>query len=294
MALKKEREFDKTHLSIDQAETRGFIHRDYIAHCLRWSHIAKAALLSEGGKYSEKRYLDIGCGKDQPLARMLYSNKAAPKDGYYIGLELNKMTVNEVFKNSSWKPTIIGEIDATTGVDVDSANKQITIKGEVYKSPTTVVCLEVLEHMAPRHCLNMVLKFAELAEAGATIYASTPCYDEAVGAAGNHINELTHDALGALFEDNGLAIENVFGTFASERDYVPALSEAELEVFNKLKAYHCTNVLSNVFAPLHPRNARNCIWVLKYQPADYVRKYLPLAEVAEPWTSSPDYKDLAG
>ena len=32
---------DKTFLSIDQAETRGFLHRDYIAHCLRWTHVVK-------------------------------------------------------------------------------------------------------------------------------------------------------------------------------------------------------------------------------------------------------------
>ena len=35
------RSIDKTHLSIDQAEERGFIHRDYLAHCFRWSHVVK-------------------------------------------------------------------------------------------------------------------------------------------------------------------------------------------------------------------------------------------------------------
>ena len=35
MANARGKEIDNTHLSIDQAEARGFIHRDYIAHCLR-------------------------------------------------------------------------------------------------------------------------------------------------------------------------------------------------------------------------------------------------------------------
>ena len=39
--LNGQRKIDKTHLSCDQAEERGFLHRDYIAHCLRWSHIVK-------------------------------------------------------------------------------------------------------------------------------------------------------------------------------------------------------------------------------------------------------------
>ena len=35
------RKIDKTMLSIDNAESRGFLHRDYIAHCLRWTHVTK-------------------------------------------------------------------------------------------------------------------------------------------------------------------------------------------------------------------------------------------------------------
>jgi len=38
MANARGKEIDNTHLSIDQAEARGFLHRDYIAHCLRWSN----------------------------------------------------------------------------------------------------------------------------------------------------------------------------------------------------------------------------------------------------------------
>ena len=49
MANIRGKAMDNTHLSIDQAEKRGFIHRDYIAHCLRWSHVAK--FMGEKSRY---------------------------------------------------------------------------------------------------------------------------------------------------------------------------------------------------------------------------------------------------
>ena len=58
MANARGKEIDNTHLSIDQAEARGFIHRDYIAHCLRWTKIAKD--LNLGGKYKEADIIDVG------------------------------------------------------------------------------------------------------------------------------------------------------------------------------------------------------------------------------------------
>ena len=62
MANARGKEIDNTHLSIDQAEERGFIHRDYIAHCLRWTHVAKYLHLKS--RYKKASILDIGCGKD--------------------------------------------------------------------------------------------------------------------------------------------------------------------------------------------------------------------------------------
>ena len=69
MANARGKEIDNTHLSIDQAEARGFIHRDYIAHCLRWTHVSKYLHLQ--ARYKTARVIDIGCGKDMPLALSL-------------------------------------------------------------------------------------------------------------------------------------------------------------------------------------------------------------------------------
>ena len=103
MANVRGKEIDNTHLSIEQAEARGFIHRDYIAHCLRWTHVAKYLHLQ--ARYKSARIIDIGCGKDMPLVRMLYTSRLAPSK--YLGIEYNKMEIPDMFKNSSFKPDLI-------------------------------------------------------------------------------------------------------------------------------------------------------------------------------------------
>jgi hypothetical protein len=75
MANERGKHIDNTHLSIDQAEARGFIHRDYIAHCLRWTHVAK--WMGKPDNRKNCKLLDIGCGKDVPLARMLFTSRMA-------------------------------------------------------------------------------------------------------------------------------------------------------------------------------------------------------------------------
>ncbi len=89
MANIRGKAMDNTHLSIDQAEKRGFIHRDYIAHCLRWSHVVK--FMGEKSRYKTADLLDIGCGKDLPLLRLLYSSKMIPDTGSYTGVDINKL-----------------------------------------------------------------------------------------------------------------------------------------------------------------------------------------------------------
>ena len=60
--------FDKTHLSIDHAEDRLLIHRDYLAHCHRWSFFCNLIKITykpfgPGGLYNNAKILDFGCGK---------------------------------------------------------------------------------------------------------------------------------------------------------------------------------------------------------------------------------------
>jgi hypothetical protein len=53
-------------------------------------------------------------------------------------------------------------------------------------------------------------------------------------------------------------IERVYGTFASQKDILPKMTINECAMFERLKDYYDSNLLSVLFAPLHPEASRNC------------------------------------
>ena len=231
MANARGKEIDNTHLSIDQAEARGFIHRDYIAHCLRWTHVSKYLHLQ--ARYKTARIIDIGCGKDMPLARMLYTSRLAPEK--YLGIEYNKMDIPDMFKNSNFKPDLIAGVDFTT---VDQNN----IAGGLQYNYST--CFEVLEHVEPIKAIAILDHLPQFLTEDAVSWFSTPCWDEKVGAAANHVNEMTYDAFGSLLEEMGYKILMHWGTFASIKDYKDELPRYELkEAFDRLREYYDSNYL---------------------------------------------------
>ena len=203
MANKRGKAIDNTHLSIDTAEKRGFIHRDYIAHCLRWSHVVK--FLQAKQRYKTARILDIGCGREVPLAKTLYSSRLIVDR--YAGIDVNKLEIPDTFHTGKFP------IDLYTGdvvhLDLDTLGFQ----------PTLVTCFEVLEHVEPAHAREIVLKVHDLLADDGTFIMSTPNWDPRVGAAANHVNEMKHEALGAMLQSCGWYVRKVYGTFASIRDY---------------------------------------------------------------------------
>ena len=248
MANARGKEIDNTHLSIDQAEARGFIHRDYIAHCLRWTHVSKYLHLQ--ARYKTARIIDIGCGKDMPLARMLYTSRLAPEK--YLGIEYNKMDIPDMFKNSSFKPDLVSGVDFTTVV--------------IEKMMTTFnysTCFEVLEHVEPIKAIAILDHLPQFLTEDAVSWFSTPCWDEKVGAAANHVNEMTYEAFGSLLEEMGYKILNHWGTFASIKDYKDDLHGLK-DTFDKLREYYDSNYLATIFAPLFPESSRNCLWETQY------------------------------
>jgi 2-polyprenyl-3-methyl-5-hydroxy-6-metoxy-1,4-benzoquinol methylase len=276
MANARGKEIDNTHLSIDQAEARGFIHRDYIAHCLRWTKIAKD--LNLGGKYKEADIIDVGCGKDMPLARMLMTNRMAPRS--YVGIEYNKMELPQMFDNTTFKPHLIDNVDFTqTDIIENSFNVS--------------VCLEVLEHVEPLKASAILDKLANVVVQDGICYFSTPCFDEKVGAAKNHVNEMTYRAFGALLEARGFQILDHYGTFASQKDYKDHLDGDMNFIFSKLSEYYDTNYLATIFAPLYPSKSRNVLWkCANRQSTDFNRKFPPITEIGGRLGSSDKWEDL--
>lgn len=259
------KEIDNTHLSIDLAERRGFIHRDYIAHCLRWSHVAN--FISKKRLYETADILDIGCGRDLPLLRLLYSSRLIPTTGSYTGIDINRLEAP--FNLGRFNYELVGQTDVCKWADGGSTFKIIT-------------SFEVLEHVEPEHSFRILQRIAALLEDDGTAFISTPCYDAGVGAAGNHVNEMSYEGLLFLIEEAGLEIDKVFGTFASIRDYEGQLSlyPGLSTIFDRLREYYDSNYLATVFAPLFPEQSRNCLWRLKKSK----QKMLPgVAELRRPF-----------
>lgn len=253
MANARGKEIDNTHLSIDQAEERGFIHRDYIAHCLRWTHVAK--YLNLKARYKTARIIDIGCGKDIPLAKMLMTSRMAPAK--YLGIEYNKLDVPSMYDNTKFKPDIISGIDFTK---IEPG----TVPGGLQYGYS--VCFEVLEHVEPLKAIEILQHLPKFLKRSSVSWFSTPCWDEKVGAAANHVNEMTYEAFGSLLEEMGYKILNKWGTFASLKDYKHKLLH-NLDwniLFTKLSGYYDVNYLSTVFAPMFPEHSRNCLWETQY------------------------------
>jgi len=227
---------NKTQLNLKVAEDRQIVHRDYLAHALRWSHILKWADIGQ-------TWLDIGCG-DFPMAMALYSNKFKPK--LYIGADIRKL-----------------------GDKIPETNFNIVfLQGDICKTYTSIqdkkfdniVCLEMLEHVEKKHGLRTLDTIQKLANKNTRIFLSTPVFNGK--AAGNHIHEWKYIELKEELLKR-FRIEANYGTFASIRDIKPFLTTAEQEVFVSMHDYYDTNLLSIMFAPMHPAQSRNCIWVLR-------------------------------
>ena len=253
MANARGKEIDNTHLSIDQAEERGFIHRDYIAHCLRWTHVAK--YLNLKARYKKANIVDVGCGKDMPLARMLMTMRMAPE--HYLGIEYNKLDIPSMYNNTKFKPDIISGIDFTK---IEPG----TVPGGLQYGYS--VCFEVLEHVEPLKAIEILQHIPKFLRRKSISWFSTPCWDEKVGAANNHVNEMTYEAFGSLLEEMGYKILNKWGTFASIKDYKHELLKyIDWNImFTKLSGYYDTNYLATIFAPMFPAQSRNCLWETQY------------------------------
>ncbi len=299
---------DKTYLSIDQATERGFPHADYIAHCLRWSHVVK--FIRQSHNYKSARVMDIGCGKEVPLAKTLYSSRLIVPQ--YIGVDYNKHDTFDVspFHTGKFPLSTFGSVDfASNQVWFDKAQDGtncINIRGDnaedYFYAPNVYVSFEVMEHIEPAHVratLNKVRNGLQLAKQNGSpfepvFFMSTPNWD-VVHCADNHVNEMKHEALGWLIEDCGLAIKGRYGTFASQKDYKHLLFNdwpGSRDIYGKLHDYYESNYLATIFAPLYPAEARNCLWELTVAKDNYEKTFPDLDVNKTPWTSSEKWRDI--
>jgi SAM-dependent methyltransferase len=266
---------DTTFLSLDNAEERGFIHRDYIAHCMRWSHVIK--ILTKGKAYEGATIVDVGCGRETPMGKTLYSSRLIP--ARYIGIDYGPIPqeTRDVFHSGKFPVEFYERTDFVKWVD-----------NQPMEFADFVTSFEVLEHVEPKHMLEMLDGIRTILKPNGMAFISTPCWD-VVSCAANHVNEMRYEALGAVIEESGFEIVDVFGTFASIREYEPYLAPGHREAFEDLRAYYDVNFLSCVFAPFYPQYSRNCLWQLKKGKSN---KFKPLSELDFQWGSSEKWKEM--
>jgi SAM-dependent methyltransferase len=299
MANERGKSIDKTYLSIDNSEDRGFIHRDYIAHCLRWTHVLKR--LYERKTWQTARVLDIGCGRELPMAKLLYSSKLIP--AAYYGVDVGPVN-DEDFQKLKGDMALRTKIfEETNFLEMEDPDFTMAC-GEADPTPNIVTCFEVLEHVEPKMMLAMLDHMKSLTSDDCRFFISTPCWNR-TDCAANHVNEMLYESLGAAFERHGFYVEHVYGTFASIRDYEYLLGDGNMQlnakpiitirdVFDKLRAYYDSNFLSCIFAPLFPAQSRNCLWELRKRTSKDVTHKFPLIEtIQKPWSSSTLWKDMS-
>lgn len=308
MANERGKSIDNTHLPAKNYIQRQILHRDILAHHLRWTHVAKYA--RKLNRYKTAKVLDIGCGIDVPLARMFYTNRTAVK--HYVGVDYNNPSKFDVINFGKMPVDIYGGInfpdDVYFGSDTDWKYAINTGPNnlEYFHSPNIIVCFEMIEHIEPGHArevlstIGRLLRRTQNAGEEAVAFISTPCYDAHVGAAANHVSEITRDALGATIEDLGFRIDGCWGTFASMKDYKDKFfadyGDAACSIWKRLNDYYDSNYIATIFAPMYPEFSRNNLWeIIPLKDGEkYERKFPPLAEVEGPWTSSSHWNDLRG
>lgn len=246
--------YNTTDLDPQTTFERHVFHRDQFAHYLRWTHILKEAKIGE-------TIVDFGCGKGN-LLEVFYRNKFKCKR--YVGIDIRKQTIklaSDKFGNVDWAEFMTDDL-------IHPKLKYGTFQAD------RVCSFEVAEHVGKNNIKKFLANFKLCGKPGATYYLSTPNFDPNVGAAGNHtydsgdgkgtrVQEFDHFELQKHILAAGFKIEKKFGTFASVRDYKPLMNTWQKQMFNALKEYYDSNLISNLMAPLFPEQSRNTMWVLK-------------------------------
>lgn len=243
--------FNKTSLNVDRAAEREIVHRDYLAHTLRWSHTLRH--VKKGVR--KLNILDIGCGEHLPLLKMLYTNKRL---GYvnYVGVDIRKVKTD--FSLGSYD-------DTYTLVQADVSDIIPTLFNDdgslMFKDGwDIIVCFEVLEHMPKEEGVMTLENIRAQMSPHTKLFISTPCFNGK--AASNHVYEWQYGELKIQLESMFELVTH-YGTFASQRDIEPVMSPKHGMVYQELKTYYDSNVLSVIFAPLYPAQSRNVFWHLK-------------------------------
>lgn len=238
-------DYDTTQLHEDGHGTK--VHRDYLAHVLRWGFVQRNV------KHGEK-ILDMGCGQDLPLAQVLsghMSFQGDPADGrpQYVGVDLNK--IKKRF-GAKWA-TILPEYNI---LDDPEPEKTVPYFGDF----DVVVSLEVIEHMSVENGDRYLAKAREALKPGGRVYLSTPNFNGK--AAKNHIHEYELHELHEKILAAGFVIGRQWGTFMSWNDMIRCARSDEIALAKELREFLGGEAVACFLASLYPAESRNVTWEL--------------------------------
>lgn len=247
-----QRDYDTTQLH--ESGHGKTLHRDYSAHFFRWSFARRFIKPSD-------HVLEIGCGEEKPLSKIL-TGGAAARVNTYTGVDLNKLKLS-----GSQRLTFLGEFNF-----VERYKELLKTRKDGFD---VVVHLEVIEHMKAVNGSAMLKACFACLKPGGVMLMSTPVYD-GVRHAANHIHEYTVPELQKATEKAGFKVERRFGTFMDIKHIgkviTPALgikqdpSDARATikmVADALSEYFDNDAISNIFGCLYPDHARNNLWICR-------------------------------
>ena len=242
--LRDDRDYDTTQLH--EGGHGKSLARDYSAHFFRWSFARRFITPKD-------HVLEIGCGEDKPLSKILTGGASARVDTY-VGVDLNKLKTS-----GSQRLTFIGEFNF-----VERYKELQKLRPEGYD---VVVHLEVIEHMRVDLGAKFLKACFHCLKPGGVMLMSTPVYD-GVRHAANHIHEFEVDELAAAVKKAGMVVEKRYGTFMdikhigkTETDRCDA---ASIKAVSKaLSQYFDNDAISNIFGPLYPDASRNNLWICR-------------------------------
>lgn len=232
------------------------LHRDYSAHFFRWSFARRFITAKDS-------VLEVGCGEEKPLSKILTGGAAAHVDRY-VGVDLNKLK-----ESKSRRLDFYGEFDFT------GRYRELIDAHGLFD---VVVHYEVIEHMQVRSGRKLLKAALECLKPGGVMLMSTPVYDGKRHAA-NHIHEYYVDELQTEVEKAGFVVEDRFGTFMDIKHigkvtpgHMPRIVNGpDAEEFRKevanvraaLSQYFDNDAISNIFGPLYPDHSRNNLWICR-------------------------------
>lgn len=242
-------EFDVTQLR--QSGHGKVVHRDYLAHCLRWGWVARNVRFGA-------KILDAGCGQDVSMYDVLAGTKTfAPNESnresrerpIYVGVDLNSIKKK---CGAKW-----AHVQGETNIIVDH---DLPHWGEF----DMVVSLEVIEHMSVDNGRQYLDALRDAMSNDGRLVLSTPVFNGR--AAKNHIHEYTIDELNNMLYTAGFEVVERWGTFMSWNDMVKVVDDGTLKMMETLREYLGPETVACFLAPLYPDSARNNMWLCRKRP----------------------------